>query len=1097
MFQPRPELRVVVRKLGTKFFAITTQNTGLEICTSEFQHDPSGLARTNPLWLLQRGMRLPEKIQPFGGADGEAQVTRYGQRLFGYLFGDGQRLRRFLDANPNYEGARLTLTLHPDTTSLWRLPWAYLHDGERFLCLDGNLLLSRRPAELPDLSPALTPPPLRVLFIIATPEDQPALDVERELAVVQDALHDTIRVGNLSMEVLEEATLPTLQDALTREKYDVLHYIGHGAFSKNRRQSFLCFENRVGETEAVGALQLQSLLENAPTLRMMVISACQSVQIGVFNAFDNVATGLLRGGLPAALTVPASLPDESAIELARTFYGRLVQGDLPVECLHDARLALKQIDDGRSPERKRFDWGVPALYLRAQAMSLVDHDLTLEVPTLIRRKDRTTAELSLPAVFVDRVKELHALRAALREHIPALYLWGDAGTGKSTLTAKLIEYAGISLDNVLVVHCRELVEPALALERIARFWRAHQTEAHLEAADLLMDARRDPEERARAAQHLLAEHQYLIVFDDIDAWFEVSAYPDSTGPARIANPALRGALRGFLSTHSATSYLFTAKRRWTEVETLPAEAKLEIQLGELSERQAILMMQSLRYLERQSPAIKQDIYRLIGGQPEVLKLLDGWMASGNTQKKLLINPPVESRATSAWQQYLLNGILDNSDSSENQALMAIAVLKGPFSAGLVAKVSHIAVKYAVPLVKRWEKCSLLQFHHLDEAKDPWYTLHPVVSDHIVARMERDDLIEFHARAAAHYGAPFLDEARRRVVARNLSTWSEERIAWLARDATGILGMWVRQTQNAEHARQSVKRALSWQYHLFEAEKFAEAAQIVRAIVPVLKRWGRYDLAEALLQRNAATAGEPDRASSLDELARLYVEHGHLNEALRVYESVYRMLEAQEARPQMAHILCRVAGIYAQLGDYDQAIKLNETTLRRMRELGDEAGESRCLHQLTSIYRQIEQHKTAMVYGQAAKELDEKRGDTLGAAAVVYEQGLILKQMKRIDAALICFRKSLQVACEVGNEALATNSLREINATCRDATQIDSAIETLLKVLTLCQRINAREAIKVLESLHDLYTRHGDVEKAIISAEQAQRLARQQDAGEGP
>ena len=1089
----RPELRVVIRKLGTKYFAITTQDAGLEICTNEFEHDPVGLARSNPAWVLQRGIRLSEEASTFDGRSSEMHIVNYGQCLYGYLFGDGKRLRRYLGANIEYQQARLTLSLHPDAASLWRLPWEYLHDGEQFVCLDGSLLLVRTPVGLPELSPPMTPAPLRILFIIATPEDQPALDVERELAVAQDALEDIIRMGNLSMDVLEEATLPALRDVLAREKYDILHYIGHGTFRQNQQQGFLCFENRVGQTELVGAQQIAPLLGIAPTLRMMIIAACQSAQTGVFNAFENVATGLLQANLPAVLTVPTNLSDESATALSYTLYDRLTRGDPPNEALHHARLALKRVDDDRAPEAKRLDWSVPALYLRAPAMQFLDHALTLEVPTLMRRRDRTTAELSLPSVFVNRVKELHTLRAALQEHIPAIYLWGDAGVGRTSLAAKLIEYADISLNDVLVIHCRELSEPALALERIARFWRSHNTAAHLEAADLLLKASHNSTERARAAKQVLETQQYLIVFDDIDAWFDASADLRGANLARIENLSMRAILRGLLSAQTATTYMFTAQGRWAEIEALPADAKREIQLGDLTERQAMQMMQSLRYLERESPETKQAIYRLVGGHPGVIKLLDGWIASGNPLKTILVNPPVARRATVAWQQYLLNDILASFDASENQVLMSMAVLKGSFSAGRVARISNIAVKYAVPLVKRWEKCSLLQFHHLDDARDPWYTLHPVVSDEILARMSHHDRREAHARVATYFGGPFLDEARRRVVTRNLSTWSEERVQWLARDGNGILGMWVRQTQNLEHARDSVKRALSWQYHLFYAGEFEAAAQIVKAIVPVLQRWGLYTLAESLLQRNVAVAKTSDRASSLDDLGKLYVEYGHLSEALKVYENVYRMLEAQEARAQMPHILGRIARIYAQRGDFDNAIKLGEATLRQMREMEDEAGQSRCLHLLTSIYRQIEDHQKALVYGQAAKELDDMRGDAVGAATTVYEQGLILKQMGRIDNALECFHRSLQVACEVGDRGLTANNLHELKTMLLTPAQIDVTIAALLKVLEMRARVSVPETVYILETLRDLYIQQGDIEKATITDTQAWRFKRQQGA----
>lgn len=1080
MFPQRPELRVVIRKLGTRYFAITTQDTGLEICTNEFQHDPVELARSHPSWVLQRGICSSDAARPLDDATGEIPVVSYGQHLYSYLFGDGQRLRRYLGANIEYQQARLTLSLHPDAASLWQLPWEYLHDGNSFTCLDGNMVLARVPAGLPVLSPPMTPPPLRILLIIATPDDQPALDVERELAVVQDALEDIIRMGNLSMAVLEEATLPALKDVLTREKYDILHYIGHGTFRQNPQQGFLCFENRVGQTELVGAQQLEPLLSTAPTLRMMVIAACQSAQIDVRNAFENVATGLLQANLPAVVTVPTNLPDEAATVLSHTLYDQLTRGVPPGEALHHVRIALKNADDERAPDEQRFDWAVPALYLRAPAMRLLDHDLTLEIPTLLRRKDRTTAELSLPAVFVNRVKELHTLRAALQEHIPAIYLWGETGAGKSSLTAKLIEYAGISLDNVLVIHCRQLLEPALALERIARFWRAHQTQAHLEAADLLLNAGSNTTERAQTAQQMLETQPYLIVFDDIDAWFDARIDPRDPTPARIANTAMRAVLRGLLSAQTATTFMFTAQSRWAEIDALPAGAKQEVHLDDLTERQAVQMMQSLRYLERETPVIKQEIYRLVGGRPEVLTLLDGWIAAGNPLKTILINPPVARRVTAAWQQHLLRDILNSFDASENQALMSMAVLKGAFSAGLVTKIAGIAVKYAVPLVKRWEKCSLLQFHHLDDAKDPWYTLHPVVSEYILARLDRNDRREFHAQAATYFGAPFVDEARRRVVARNLTTWSGEQIHWLARDTNGILGMWVRQMQNPEHARNSLKRALSWQYHLFHAGEFEAAAQIVSTIVPVLKRWGLFTLAETLLQRNAAMANAPNRATSLDALGTLYVEHGHLNEALKVYEGIYRMLEAQGAQSQMAHILSRIAGIYAQRGDYDNAIKLGEVALRRLRDLEDEAGQSRTLHLLTSIYRQIEDHQKALVYGQAAKELDDRRGDAVGAATIVYEQGLILKQMERNDNALECFKRSVHVACKANDEALIANNVRELNAVSQTPAQLEIATGILVDVLEAHPHLRARDRVYVLETLHDLYVKQGDIEKATIT-----------------
>ncbi len=1078
MSLPHPELRVEIRKLGNKYFAVTKLGNGQEVCTNEFQHDPTGTTHLGPLWLLERGALSPDELSKSGALPGgrasEGQVAVYGQRLYAYLFGKGKKLQAFLKANPDYRQAHLILSLHPDVASLWRLPWEYLHDGDDFVCLNGELRLSRLPEELLPLSLPPAPSPLRILFIIAAPEDQKALDVERELAVIQDALEDHICAGRLVMDVLDEATLPALQDALRRQPYYGLHYVGHGTYTYKQQRGFLCFEKRSGETELVGAEHLKSALDSAASLRMIVAAACQSAQIGVLDAFDNVASGLLQLGVPAVLSAPTSLTDDSAIALLHAFYGRLAEGQSPVASLYDARLALKEVDDGRLAERRRFDWGVPALYLRAQDTRLVDPaiEAVQAAPTWVRN----IGGLALPYHFVDRRPELHTLRHAQQESIRVLSLWGGHGSGKSVLAAEFIAYSALGAEDVLIVRCRELIEPALALEKIAEFWRSRQTEACINAAALLLDSRRDPAERARAAAQMVDGRPAMIVFDDLDAWFETPATPDNSTPAFIADKTMRPILQGLISSHGSTACLFTANRRWSEVAAMPAGQKQEIHITTLTPRHAVLLMNTLPRIGKESLTAKLDVYRLLSGHPETLKLLDGWLATGHSLQDLRSNPPITPHDTAAWQQYFLDAILDSLDPGEHDAVITLAVYGRAFGADLMTRLTRITEKYAVPLLERWEKLALVQPHHVENGA-LWYSFHPVVRDHILESMSDDARAVFHTRIAAHYGAPFMDEARRRIVARNVTTWSEERLEWLARDSNGILGMWVRQTQNPEHARRTMRDALAWQFHLFRAGKSEAAAHIVRTIVPVLNRWGQHDLSEALLQRNIAVSAGPERAPSMDDLATLYLDRGHLDEALSVYEEVYHMLEAQGTKEQTAHILRRIAGTYQQLGDGPQAIQKYEAALQIMRETGNENGESLCLYQLSALYRQMGDYARALACSQAAEALYAKLGNRAGAAAALYEQAISLKRTGRPDQALEYLRKSFEITRDIGDEALAINVLQEISVLHRDNGRLDAAIEASRKAVELCNRVDARKAAPVLEYLGKLYEQRGDMDNA--------------------
>jgi len=227
MPQLPPELRVEIRKVGDQFLAVTSRSNDKEICSNLFAHDAEKLVHVGPQWMLEKGARSPDILRADDAATprppDDQLLVSYGQRLYGYLFGDGAKLQDLFEFNDTYRPqARLTLCLHPEASALWGLPWEYLHDGREFLCLSERLLLNRVPLGVGELAPAEAAPPLRILVVIAAPEDQAELDVEKELAVIQDALDEARRAGLVQVDYLYDATLPALQDALGRQAYHVL-----------------------------------------------------------------------------------------------------------------------------------------------------------------------------------------------------------------------------------------------------------------------------------------------------------------------------------------------------------------------------------------------------------------------------------------------------------------------------------------------------------------------------------------------------------------------------------------------------------------------------------------------------------------------------------------------------------------------------------------------------------------------------------------------------------------------------------------------------------------------------------------------------------
>ena len=348
---PHPELLITIKRIGeaerNEYEAtLTRADNKAEICVNTFVFDPSLLVDMEPQWMLDkavprhiddavRGDQSPAEY----AAEQTEKLAGYGQRLYGFLFGDGTDLQSFLKFNDAYaKNAHLTLALHSNAALLWRLPWEYIHDGEDFLALHGKFQLSRRPYELGELAREPVQLPLRLLVIISSPTDQAELNTEEEIGAIQEALDEAERAGQIRTLYLDDATLDAIGEALKSFKPHVIHYTGHGMFrdDKERPQnsrSYLALEQENGRAQLAGIKELRPHLQQASDLRLTLLSGCQTAQTSDADAFSGVATGMLAANIPAVVAMQFSILDSSGIHLARAFYTALARGiALPEPC---------------------------------------------------------------------------------------------------------------------------------------------------------------------------------------------------------------------------------------------------------------------------------------------------------------------------------------------------------------------------------------------------------------------------------------------------------------------------------------------------------------------------------------------------------------------------------------------------------------------------------------------------------------------------------------------------------------------------------------------------------------------------------------------
>ncbi len=393
----------------------------------------------------------------------------------------------------------LTFSFGPGCDEFVRYPWELLHNGEHFLLASGVFTLTRallRPGEIVG-SDLPVYPPMRMLYISASPKNCIPLETERSYEALQRAVAGLIEDGQLLLDRIEQVTFDdlvgylslrggatTFNDNETTLPCYVVHFDGHGAFgrlcpdddcqtlndaeertcvdchtslSRVRAQTYLCFCDEVGCNRYIDTQSLRELFISSD-VRLVVLSACETATVGGETSrrqhrtisFDTtLATSLVMAQVPAVIAMPFSLQDDISPTFMFHFYEAVAQGRTLEEALSRARHAML-------PKHHHQGWFIPVLYRHVSEgqegpVALIAGRDALE------EHDHPLAYIGASATFIGREKELSDLSALLtvvaggeghglgaHEHgklrpgTHHIALTGPAGIGKSALAYEVI-----------------------------------------------------------------------------------------------------------------------------------------------------------------------------------------------------------------------------------------------------------------------------------------------------------------------------------------------------------------------------------------------------------------------------------------------------------------------------------------------------------------------------------------------------------------------------------------------------------------------------------------------------------------------------------
>lgn len=313
----------------------------------------------------------------------EIAVKDFGKALFnavmtghiGALYSSSQA-----KAAAMQKGLRLKLRVKP--VELAAIPWEFMYDPrqEEFICLSSNTPLVRYidvPRAVPPISVVR---PLKILGMLVSPADQPALNLEREKLRLDKAIEKLQEAGLVELKWIEGKTWRDLQREIRQDTWHIFHFIGHGAYDRNADEGQICLEDEHGNTYRMGATQLSRALADATSLRLVILNACEGASGGQADIFSSTASILVRRGIPAVLAMQYEISDKAAIEFSCNFYEALADG-MPVDAATgEARKAIG------FAMRRSLEWVTPVLFMRLQDGKLFDIDDAITMPIDVRKQ---------------------------------------------------------------------------------------------------------------------------------------------------------------------------------------------------------------------------------------------------------------------------------------------------------------------------------------------------------------------------------------------------------------------------------------------------------------------------------------------------------------------------------------------------------------------------------------------------------------------------------------------------------------------------------------------------------------------------------------
>src|SRR5437868_3065936 len=337
--------------------------------------------------------------------------------------------------------------------------------------------------------------------------------MEREQEILLEAINDPAGQGRLSADFEDEAKLEILEGSL-ETPYQIFHFTGHGIAPENG--GGLLLEDARGESRPTSVTEvLHSLQRGENSLRLVVLSGCQTARTINVGGFRDMARGLLRRGVPAVVAMQFSISDTGGLKFAESFYTRIASGRTLELASHAARRALLLSDDYYLQADALAPWlltSTGGCLQTAQA----EAPRVAEAPKLDLSFYLILPQLSYG--FYGRRREYRQVRdGILQRNQRAVIVHGIGGIGKTALVSHVATRLKKRFQGVYAFDCSSgTLAPETVMIRLHQYFAPQG----VKVLEQLLYQNLPPDVLANYLAQVLSQWSLLLIFDNFESQLE-------------------------------------------------------------------------------------------------------------------------------------------------------------------------------------------------------------------------------------------------------------------------------------------------------------------------------------------------------------------------------------------------------------------------------------------------------------------------------------------------------------------------------------------------------------------------------------------------